>query len=433
MIVKHVTVYLKPGHLEQFLAAQEVWNRETRKAPGYLGGYCGRSAEEPHTLILLLYWRSRADLDKFMAGDHDRVAALARADEHYERIEVHVLDAALPVSTLPPGLLAESALEAADVHMWSQAFRATAVLRTAVRLRLFDKLSAGPKPPDELAASLDVSERLLKRLLAALCAMGLVDRNDLGWSNTGLADRTLVSTAPAYQGNMILQCSCPRYVERWSTLGEQFGLPPDKPDPADDHAGFVRAMADTAAAGQADALIAAADLAGCKTLLDVGGALGPYSVALCRAHPKLSATILDLPETVPLAEQAIADAGMTSRVGIRAHDYRTAPFPGPVDAVLISNVLRGETEMVIDDMLGRVRQTLVPDGRLLITDLFPEDAPADPGLQAALFGLHVPDGANYTLSEMCGAVTRAGFTIRAAERLPRAVVMNALVQACRSH
>ena len=102
MVVKLITVYLKPGHRQGYLAAQEVWNRETAKAPGYLGCFCGQDPGEPDVLRLQFFWRSRAELERWMTADHDRIAALARADDHYERIEVHVLDDIFGTS-IPPG------------------------------------------------------------------------------------------------------------------------------------------------------------------------------------------------------------------------------------------------------------------------------------------------------------------------------------------
>ena len=92
MIVKFITVYVKPGHRAEYLAAQQIWNTETARAPGYLGCYCGSAANEPDIVRVWITWRSRTDLDRFMAEDHDRIAKRARADDHYERIEVRILD-----------------------------------------------------------------------------------------------------------------------------------------------------------------------------------------------------------------------------------------------------------------------------------------------------------------------------------------------------
>jgi len=105
MVLKFITVYVKPGHLDRYLAAQQVWNRETRGAPGYCGCFCGQNPDEPNVVRLQFFWRSRADLERFMSQDHDRIAVLAQAADHYERIEVRICDEVLPESlrSLGPG------------------------------------------------------------------------------------------------------------------------------------------------------------------------------------------------------------------------------------------------------------------------------------------------------------------------------------------
>jgi cyclopropane fatty-acyl-phospholipid synthase-like methyltransferase len=262
--------------------------------------------------------------------------------------------------------------------------------------------------------------------------MGLVARGPGGWANTGLAERTLVSGSPADQRDMVLHNTQPEYVGRVFSFGERLGLPPDRSEPEDFHPGFLKAMSNTAAAGQADALVAAVDLTDCRTLLDVGGATGPYAIALCRAYPNLSVAILDQPATIPIATPILESSGLAERIRIEAHDYRSGAFPGPVDAMLISNVLRGESQEAIDDILARAHAALSPGGHLLIVDLFLEDPPAGPGLSAALFGLHVPDGANYSFAQMVQAVQRTGFQVSRVERLTRSVVMNGIVEAVRT-
>lgn len=95
MIVKLIRVYVKPGHMPDYLAAQAVWNRETRKADGFVSQFCGRDPQQPDIVQLIFFWRSRQDLDRWMAEEHDRIEALARADRFYERYEVTILDEVL--------------------------------------------------------------------------------------------------------------------------------------------------------------------------------------------------------------------------------------------------------------------------------------------------------------------------------------------------
>jgi heme-degrading monooxygenase HmoA len=99
MIAKLIRVHVKPGRLSQYLAAQAIWNRETSKAPGYAGHFCGRDANDSNLIQLIFFWRSRADLDRWMADHHDRIESLARADEHFESHEVGIFEEVLPPPT----------------------------------------------------------------------------------------------------------------------------------------------------------------------------------------------------------------------------------------------------------------------------------------------------------------------------------------------
>jgi len=427
VIVKLIRVWVKPGHMQGFLEAQAIWNRESRTLPGYLGEYVGRVEGDGDSLSVLIYWRSSADLAHFMARDHDRIAVQAGAEQHYERIEVQVLAQSVASACAPAVCLPEAALEAAEIQLWSELYRATAVLRAAVRAALFDHLAGAPRSTGELARRLALRERPLARLLAALAAMELVELDEDRWRNTPLAARTLVSEAPAYQGDMILHNSRPDYIQGYFELEQHLGFDPEAPDTQRDSRRFIRAMGNTAAGGQAAVLTEQLALDRCRHLIDIGGAAGFYAIALCREHPELRATVLDIPSTEALAIEAIAAAGMSDRVSFRPHDYRGGEFPGPFDVALLSNVLRGESEAMIGDILQRLSTDIDRGGRVVITDLFVDRPARHSGLRAALFGLHCLDGANWSLDRTAAAVEHAGFELERVERLRELVVMNGLV------
>lgn len=60
----------------------------------------------------MFFWRSREDLERWMAREHDRIAARAGAELHYDRIEVSILEEAHPFSPLPSGFDASEAKDA---------------------------------------------------------------------------------------------------------------------------------------------------------------------------------------------------------------------------------------------------------------------------------------------------------------------------------
>ncbi len=90
MIIKLIRVEVIPGHRDRFLAAQEVWDRECLKTEGYLGQWCGDG--DPGELYVLAIWVSRSVYERWMLDEHDRIAALARSQDHYSVLETRIVD-----------------------------------------------------------------------------------------------------------------------------------------------------------------------------------------------------------------------------------------------------------------------------------------------------------------------------------------------------
>lgn len=67
--------------------------------------------------------------------------------------------------------------------------------------------------------------------------------------------------------------------------------------------------------------------AGARDMLDVGGSHGYFSVALCRRHPGLRATVLDLPAAVEHAASLLArvarDSTISPRLGMNPRFLRS--------------------------------------------------------------------------------------------------------------
>ncbi len=92
MIVKLISVFVKRGRVDDFMASQEVWNRETSLCVGYLGTLVGRDVGDEDVVHVQVFWRTMAGYERFMREEHDRIAELAGADALYERIEVRVVE-----------------------------------------------------------------------------------------------------------------------------------------------------------------------------------------------------------------------------------------------------------------------------------------------------------------------------------------------------
>jgi hypothetical protein len=64
-----------------------------------------------------------------------------------------------------------------------------------------------------------------------------------------------------------------------------------------------------------------------ETLCDVGGATGQLSSIVAARHPHLRCTTFDLPVVAPIAERAVAAAGVADRVSVASGSFFEDPLP----------------------------------------------------------------------------------------------------------
>ena len=160
---------------------------------------------------------------------------------------------------------------------------------------------------------------------------------------------------------------------------------------------------------------AAAAVGDPRSLLDIGGGHGWYSAQLCRRHPRLTATVLDLPGSAAIGREIIAAAGMADRVEHRDGDATAATGPGPGQWLRRGALLqpRAPPEPGPDPSAcsARIHEALAPGGTLAVMDAFAE--PSRRTSAAANFlGLFVylSSGSQvHTPAQLHGWLREAGF------------------------
>lgn len=288
------------------------------------------------------------------------------------------------------------------------------VLHAAVKLDLFTALGKESQTAEAVAKQIGADSDGVARLLNALAALKLVTKEQERFRNTSAGVRFLSKSSAEYIGHMILHHHY--LMESWQQLDKSVatGKPVRTTLAFDDAAvreAFINAMSTTTML-MAPRLVGHVKLSDRRALLDLGGGAGMYAIAFCKTNPNLSAWVLDLPSSQPLAQQAIDRYEMTGRVHFLAGDYVQDDLTGTYDAVWMSHIFHSEGPDTCAQMLEKVFRVLDPGGMVFVHDLILEDNRTAP-LFPALFSLNMltgtAEGRAYTNRELTLMLRGAGF------------------------
>lgn len=306
---------------------------------------------------------------------------------------------------------------------------ATELLTAAVaHLNVFGILAAGPLGRDDFIARLELSDRAFVVLTTALRAMGLLSVDGAGrFLPTPLAREHLTPGAnfdvSAYIGLAAQSPGVLAMVERLRT-SRPAGAEPAEGEPGT--AFIYREGTESAMEREASARFLTLSLAGrarnvaphlarkypldgVKRLLDVGGGSGIYAVAYLEAHPLLRAVVWDRPEVLKVAREMAESFGVADRLETVPGDMFADPVPTDCDVALVSNILHDWDIPECRTLVRRLADALPPGGRLLIHDVFLNDAHDGPLpialYSAALFAL--TEGRAYSAAEFRAFLSEA--------------------------
>ncbi len=292
-----------------------------------------------------------------------------------------------------------------------RAFMPSRVILTALELDVFTALRDGCDAGD-LAKRINADARGTEMLLNALVSLGLLQKQEGIFRNAAPAARFLAegSRDSARQA----QLHTANMWQRWSHLTEAVKSGSPAPSVGDDEsvATFIAAM-DHTSRGRVRSITQALQLNGTRRLLDLGGGSGAYSIAFAKASPELRSEIVDLPQVVPIAQDHIADAGLSNRITVRPGDMLTAELPAQTyDLVLLSSICHMFSPEENQALFAKARAALAPTGRIAIADFIADPGKASPR-SATLFALNMlvatHGGSTYSEPEYDAWLKAAGF------------------------
>jgi ubiquinone/menaquinone biosynthesis C-methylase UbiE len=127
--------------------------------------------------------------------------------------------------------------------------------------------------------------------------------------------------------------------------------------------------------------------------LDLAGGTGIYAFAMLQKHPNLRAIIFDRAQVLNVAREMASGYGVAERTEFMVGDMFADPLPPDCDVILLSNVLHDWDVPECRALIRKCADALPRGGRLLIHDVFLNDA-LDGPLPLALYS-----AALFTLTE----------------------------------
>lgn len=304
--------------------------------------------------------------------------------------------------------------DASSIQQTSRAFMESRILLTGVELDLFNLLAVKAMTADQVASELEANIRGTTTLLDALAALGYLAKE-------GCVYRTepeLVPLLTSGPSESILAglMHAAHLWHGWTQLTDIVLYGGHAEFPLDERErrrkSFIGAMS-LRATQDGHQLVKAVNPGEAKSLLDVGGASGGYTIAFLEAAPGMKATIFDLPPVIEMARERLLKTPWGERVSLAAGDFNKDDLPGGHDLALLSAILHMNSREQNVELYRKVYAALNRKGRVVIRDFVMEQDRTRP-VSGAIFAINMlvntSGGGTYTLEEIRDGLEEAGFT-----------------------
>jgi cyclopropane fatty-acyl-phospholipid synthase-like methyltransferase len=275
----------------------------------------------------------------------------------------------LTLDRLPKKALAKLDLETV--------FAASRCVIAAERLLVFRRLHGRELPAPAVGRRVGIHPKHCEPFLDFLVFLGLLKKRGNLYRNSALADRHFVRArsldwtrfwsqecAQGYEALSVMEDVLSTGRDWRQILGKErkpdYELVQEDPEWA---RGFTHALYDLHRPN-AEILAKNLDLSGYQSLLDVGGGSGIMSIALARAHPHITACVLDFEFVCKAARSIIRREGMSRRVKTRVGDMNRV-IPKGFDVVMFWDIGHIDTRVV------RMAYKSLPEGGMVVRDCAP--------------------------------------------------------------
>ncbi len=293
-------------------------------------------------------------------------------------------------------------------------FTVARTIMAAAELGIYEAIGKGSKSADEIAGICHTHPHSTTQLLNGLVGIGYLNYDNGHYSIKTNYHKWLLKE---YESNIIGKLRFQLLEWNWVAQLEDFVR---SGKPLDLHSNITPSEWELYQDGMRDLSVnAAKELAGkipvskgSTRMLDIGGSHGLYSIELCKKHPGLSSTILELPGAIEsaraIAKRYDTSGSVTYQAGnALTDDLGTEQF----DLVMINNVVHHFTPEQNKALAIKVAAALKPGGIYAIGEFIRAEKPGDGGIMASATGLYfsmTSSSGNWSESEMSSWQNSAG-------------------------
>jgi SAM-dependent methyltransferase len=297
---------------------------------------------------------------------------------------------------------------------FAASFQKSRILLTGFELDIFTHIDEYGSTYNQIADTLTLDEHACERLLNALTALGFLTKEEQLFYNTDDSFTFLSKKSSDYLGGLM---HTNHLWNTWSNLTQvvKTGMS-SNPSEINERGKdwlfpFINAMHDRAKK-QAPQQLANIDLSGIKSVLDIGGGSGAYSMEFVSKKPDIEATVFDLPNVVPITKKFLDKEGFSGRIKTHAGDYTKDDLPGGFDMAFLSAIIHSNSLEINQDLIIKCFASLNKNGRIVIQDWIMNNDRTQP-VSGAVFAINMLVGTEagdcFTEQEVTDMLKAAGF------------------------
>jgi 16S rRNA G966 N2-methylase RsmD len=297
----------------------------------------------------------------------------------------------------------------------ASSFQKSRILLSGFELDIFTNIDESGTSGRQIAGKLKLDEHACERLMNALVSLGFLKKQNHLFFNTTESFAFLSKKSPEYLGGLM---HSNHLWNTWSNLTKvvKTGVSAN-PSEINERGeewlfSFISAMHDRAKK-QAPQQLANIDLQEVKSILDIGGGSGAFSMEFVSRKPGTEATVFDLPKVVPITKKFLEKEGFSDKIRTYAGDYTKDALPEGFDMVFLSAIIHSNSLEVNQHLIRKCFGTLNRNGKIIIQDWIMNNDRTQP-TSGAVFAINMLVGTEagdcFTEQEVTEMLDSAGFT-----------------------